>query len=190
MLLFMSPRDCEAQAYSSATIVTLGDFVAAAANTSITTFLLKADIALNSTELKVFRPGQSVSIIGDCSGGRCPILDGLSKTRILNVQATALLLRGVSFINGRSIGTTSGLTASGGGCLQATVNASAVLDGTSFSGCATNGPGGCALVVSLQGALTVTNATGSAFTGCSSNTNLARSCNAQEMILKSEGQHK
>ena len=119
----------------SAVVQTLGDFVAAAQNTSVLQFLVQTDVQLAGASILISRPGQSVSVVGNCSLGRCPLLDGAALSRILTVEAAQLTVSGIQFARGTAAAPADGQ----GGCLAATANASVLLDSCTFVGCTSYG---------------------------------------------------
>lgn len=142
--------------------------MAAAADPSVSEIVVLADICLNGAAAVVSRPGRAVTVSGQnwatChsasrgrriaaappppgagSGAPCPAIDAAGLSRVLRVNASSLTLRGLQLVNGyaRAAGASD---PGNGGCLLATVAASATLQNVGLFGCRADGGGGGGLV--------------------------------------------
>ena len=117
----------------SALVGSLQDLVQAASNPNITTFVVTQSIVLNGTEVLISRPGKAVSIVsqnsGNCASGDvgCPLLDAGGRSRVFNIAAAQVLIRGLRLANGA--------TASTGGCLMASTDGTAYIERSVVMNC-------------------------------------------------------
>lgn len=134
-LCALMPARGEAQ---TALITDLASLRAAAADSTVKTFLLQQDIVLNGTAVDITRAGQAVTIQAatyPCASGgaatpypaspACPALDARGLSRAFTVTAATLIVRGLKFSNCFGAGH--------GGCILGTVTTLGTVENSHFA---------------------------------------------------------
>lgn len=158
-LCVLTPAPGAAQ--QTALISNLAALRAAAADSTVTTFLLQQDIVLNGTAVDISRPGQAVTIAAaahpcNTAGGQplfqfpgqpsCPSLSGAGLSRILRVTAGSLTLRGLQFTDGAAPGN--------GGLVQVTLTGAGTFENLFFARASATALGGALYFAGLRANMT------------------------------------